>query len=395
MSATHPEIYLDAAATTPPHPSVIDAMADVQRLAWGNPSSLHRSGLTACESLERSRLSIAGLLGASPEEVIVTSGATESVHLALLGSAAVLSPGRLVISEVEHPAVQAAAERLIPLGWQLQTWPVDHRGLLRLNLLDELLSPPTRLVSLIWGQGEVGAVQPLITIGKACRRQGIRLHTDATQLLPQGRIRWGELPIDLLSCSAHQLQGPRGIGLLLRRNKLDLQPVQGGGGQEMGLRSGTEPVALLAGMVKALSQVPGFDAGAATIPPGAGEHLRHQRDALLRQLLSIDGVHGCGPRGDQRLPHHISLLLSKPSGQPISGRSMVRQLARRGVAVSSGSACSSGRSSDSAVLRAMGIDQAMRQSGLRLTLGPWLTDAQLATVPALFEAAIQAAGRDA
>ena len=392
MSATLPEIYLDAAATTPPLPAVIDAVTTVQRMAWGNPSSLHRCGQSAAEVLERSRLAIAALLGADRDDVIVTSGATESIHLALLGSAACLMRGRLVISAVEHPAVSAAAKRLELMGWECVHWPVDHQGVIRLDRLEELLAPPTRMVSLIWGQSEVGALEPVIRVGDACRERGIRFHTDATQLIPQGRIQWSGLPIDLLSLSAHKLQGPRGVGLLLKHRDVEIRSLQGGGGQEQGLRSGTEPVALVAGLAAALQQVPCFDALSVNCPPGANPDLRPWRDHLLKDLLSIPGVQLCGPESGERLPHHISLLLNDRQGRPLSGRAVVRELARSGVCVSSGSACSSGLTTDSPVLTAMGVNQDLRRSGLRLSLGPWLNKEELIRVPRLMEQAMQLAG---
>ena len=391
MNATPAEIYLDAAATTPPLPAVIDAIETVQRTTWGNPSSLHNTGLASAESLERSRQSIAQLLGSSPTDLICTSGATESVHLALLGCLSAFAPGRLVISCVEHPAVSAAAAELQRRGWQLEHWPVDHQGLIRLDQLDHLLAPPTQMVSVIWGQSEIGALQPVLTIGQACRDRGILFHTDATQVLPHGRINWQQLPIDLLSLSGHKLQGPRGIGLLLKKDHVRLTPLQGGGGQEQGLRSGTEPVALLAGLAVALQPLPAFEPSSQSHPPGAVPRLRKQRDQLLSELLALPGVELCGPREDHRLPNHIALLLSSKRGHPISGRHMVRELARRGVAVSSGSACSSGQSTDSAVLTALGIEPHRRQSGLRLSLGAWIDDDQLALVPERFAEAIEAA----
>ncbi|MAR07028.1 MAG: cysteine desulfurase [Cyanobium sp. NAT70] len=390
MSATEPEIYLDAAATTPPLPAVIEAIQNVQAHAWANPSSLHGSGLQAAEALERARASIALALGAQCSELIVTSGATESVHLALLGSAAMQSPGRLVISAVEHPCVPAAAERLRQLGWEIAIWPVNHQGLIQLDQLDRLLAPPTRLVSLIWGQSEVGALQPVISVARACRSLGIRFHTDATQLIPQGRICWRDLPIDLLTLSAHKLQGPKGVGLLLRRVEHSLVPLQGGGGQQQDLRSGTEPVDLIAGLAVALNVLPKFDALADEVPPGASATIQDRRNLLLDQLLHLPGISSLGPSVNQRLPHHISLALSSKEGQPMSGRAVVRQLARVGIAASSGSACSSGRSTDSPILTAMGLESSRRQSGLRFTLGPWLSNDQLQVVPERLSRAMRA-----
>ena len=382
------ELYLDAASTTPPLPAVIEAMRSAQQGAWANPSSLHGHGVRAAEALERARLTMAALLDAAPEDLIFTSGATESVHLALLGSAAAMAAGRLVISSVEHPAVVAAAERLVGLGWRLELWPVDAQGLIRLDQLDRLLSPPTRLVSLIWGQSEVGSVQPLIPVAQACRQRGIRFHSDATQLIPQGRVSWSELPVDLLSFSAHKFQGPRGVGLLLTRRDLPLSALQGGGGQEQGLRSGTEPVALVAGCAQAMTALPAFDAMSAAVPPGACDWIRPCRDQLLEQLLTIPGVRAVGPDCFARLPHHISLLIGTADGRPLSGRALVRQLSRNGVAASSGTACRSGAPTDSAVLSAMQVERIWRRSGLRLSLGPWLSKADLCSVPQLLEQAI-------
>lgn len=382
------ELYLDAAATTPPLPAVLDAMQSVQQRAWANPSSLHGYGLLAAEALERARFAIATLLTAAPHDLIVTSGATESIHLALLGSAAVLPAGRLVISSVEHPAVNAAAQRLVGLGWELEFWPVDAQGVIRLDQLKRLLAPPTQLVSLIWGQSEVGALQPLLPIAHACRQRGIRFHTDATQLIPQGRVNWADLPVDLLSFSAHKFQGPRGVGFLLTRDGLPLRALQGGGGQEQGFRSGTEPVALVAGCAEAMGSLPPFDALNNRVPPGSCDWIRPCRDLLLERLLAIPGVRAVGPNSSARLPHHISLLIGTPDGRPLSGRAVVRELARTGVAASSGTACRSGTSTDSAVLGAMQVPSIWRQSGLRFSLGSWLSDADLGPVPQLLERAI-------
>ena len=312
-----PELYLDAAATTPPLPAVIAVMQQLQQTAWANPSSLHGAGLAAAEALERARWSIAERFAVNPDQLIVTSGATESVHLALLGSAAGLVPGRLVISAVEHPAVVAAAHQLEALGWSIAEWPVDGQGVLRLDQLDRLLSAPTRLVSLIAAQGEVGALQPISTIARACRERGIVIHSDATQLVPQGCFAFERLGVDLLTLSAHKFRGPRGVGLLIRAPGVDLSPLQGGGGQEHGLRSGTEPVALVGGMAEALMALPSFDPVSQHVPPGSSTQIRRQRDQLLERLLELPQLQLCGPSPDQRLPHHIALLAKTVGGQPL------------------------------------------------------------------------------
>ena len=381
-------IYLDACATTPLRPGVQQKMVEVQSQAWGNPSSLHCFGIAAAETLERARVEIASLLGAEANEVLITSGATESIHLAIRGLASSLPPGRIVISAVEHPAVTAAAQALTPLGWQVCMAPVDAQGTIQLDHFAELLRPPTRLVSVIWGQSEVGTLQPIQAIGALCRQHGIPFHTDATQVISQALPDWNTLPVDLLTASAHKCGGPRGVGLLLVRGawKQQLTALLTGGGQESNLRSGTESAVLLAGMAEALSQIQpcGVDA-----LPNSGNGIRRIRDALELQLGERFGVATISQH-DHRLPHHLALLLRDRSGQPLSGRRMVRVLDREGLAASSGSACSSGRDTDSSVLTAMGLPREMRRSGLRLSLGFWNSKHQIESIVERFERALLA-----
>ena len=245
------------------------------------------------------------------------------------------------------------------------------------------MAEPTRMVSLIAAHSEVGALQPTDVVGQACRARGITFHSDATQLIPQGCPEFNHFQSDLVSLSAHKFQGPRGIGLLIRGSNLPLAPVQGGGGQEFGLRSGTEALPLIAGMAQALSALPAYHLSGDTVPPGSGADVRRQRDGLLQELLEIQGLSLLGPNVTQRSPNHIAVLVGSAEGQPLSARAMVRELARRGVACSSGSACRSGQRQDSSVLTAMNVPEPWRQSGLRFTLGPWLDDKALKQVPEL------------
>jgi cysteine desulfurase len=377
-------IYLDASATTPPAAEVLAEMAELQTRAWANPSSLHGFGLAAAEALERARWRCAAVLGCRPEELVFTSGGTEAIHLALLGHGATLAPGRLLISAVEHPASLAAAAQLQRQGWQVRQLPVNRQGRLDLAALAAALEPPTRMVSLIWGQSEVGTLQDLEAIGWLCRRAGIPLHVDAVQVVGHLPLTFSRLPVDLLSLAAHKLQGPRGIGALLVRAGIELQPLLGGGGQEGGRRAGSEPVVLAAGLARALEL-----AG----PADGATRLAGLRDGLLEALLALDGVRLSGPDPrsypGQRLPHHLSVLVADRAGLPLNGRALVRELWREGYAVSSGSACSSSGSAASAVLLAMGYGEAEAASGLRLSLGPWLEPADLAGVPAALERARQ------
>ena len=386
-----PQVYLDSCATTPPAPEVLDVMAAVHGEAWANPSSLHGFGLAAAERLERSRQRIAEILGCSANQVILTSGGTESIHMALLGVAADGPPGRLVISSVEHPATVAAAAKLQRRGWQVECCPVDHLGVVHLEALESLLKPPTRLVSLIWGQSEVGTLQPIEAIGRRCREAGVLLHVDAVQVVGHQPLEFNQLPIDLLSLAGHKLQGPRGVGALIVRSDLKLKPFIGGGGQESGRRGGTEPVALVAGLAQALALCHGR-----LLAHGGRDPVADLRDGLLDRLLVLPGVELSGPNpqdptGPRRLPHHISLLMAAPGGKPISGRRLVQTIWQQGYAVSSGSACSSGRGANpwsmapSAILQAMGYPDPIAASGLRISLGPWLTAQDLEGVPGAIE----------
>ncbi len=378
--AANPLLYLDACAATPPAAAVLEAMAAHQATAWANPSSLHPAGLAAAELLERSRLALAELLGWANAQVVFTSGGTEANNLALFGVCRALVPGRLLLGAIEHPAVAAAAAQLAREGWQLQTVPVNHQGLVVLEALEPLLAPPTRLISIGWANSEVGSVQPLQAIASLCRAAGVLLHSDAVQAVGQIPLHLGQTQVDLLSLSAHKFQGPRGIGALLLKPGLSLQPPSAGGGQEGGLRAGTEPVVLAAGLVAALALRQGQQ-------PALAAAMAALRDRLRQRLGQIPGLQFTGPP-QQRLPHHLSLLLQTPEGRPLAGRAAVRALARRGVAVSSGSACSSGRDGPSPSLLALGYGPEQARAGLRLSLGPWITEADLEPLPGLLESVI-------
>ncbi|MEI8249734.1 MAG: aminotransferase class V-fold PLP-dependent enzyme [Synechococcus sp. ELA057] len=382
------ERYLDASATAPPAEAVLEAMARADQVAWANPSSLHPWGLAAAELLERSRWRLATGLGTAPEQLILCSGGSEAIHLALLGSAALLQPGRLLISAVEHPATEAAAAQLVRSGWQLERIPVDRQGCVDPSDLARRLDPPTRLVSILWGQNEVGTLQPIDTIGRLCRSAGVRLHVDAVQVLGHRPIDLATLPIDLLSCTAHKLQGPRGVGALALAEGIRIAPLIGGGGQEGGRRGGTESVVLAHGFATAL------DLALARLGAQGLDPLSERRDALWQQLQTIPGVRlsGADPLlAGGRLPHHLSLLISSRAERPLSGRALVRALARRGWGLSSGSACSAGSATamPSPVLMAMGYETAEAASGLRISLGPWVSEQSLRDFPQALQEAIE------
>ena len=319
-------IYLDACATTPLRQCVLNKIIEVEKNSWGNPSSLHSHGINAVEVLEKSRLQIAKCLSADTSEIIFTSGATESNHLCLLGVAACLTPGRVVISSVEHPSITSATKQLENKGWEIVQWPVDSFGRVKLELLDNLLSPPTKLVSVVWGQSEVGTLQPVKMIGECCKQRNILFHTDATQMLLQGVIKWSELPFDFLSLSAHKALGPKGVGVLIARDpKCFLTPIQGGGQQESGFRSGTSPVSLIAGMEVAISEIYDSQPNSNIFKHPDILKVKQLTDELKIELRKNKCLKLIGDPCE-RLNNHLSFLVSSKTNKPLSGREVVKLL---------------------------------------------------------------------
>lgn len=384
MPASKPLIYLDACAATPLAEGLGQRLLDYQQQAWANPSSLHPAGLAAAELLERSRQRLLELLDCPNGQVVFTSGGTEADNLALFGICRSQPPGRLLISAFEHAAIGRSAEQLRAEGWQVEILPVDSHGRIDLEALEGLLVPPTRLVSVAWASSELGVLQPIQAISRLCQRAGVPLHSDAVQVvgqLPAPQLL--PLPVDLLSISAHKFQGPRGVGALVMPKPKSLQPQLLGGGQESGLRSGTESPWLVAAMVDALGD-------RLNQQPQLAEAMAELRDGLWQQLAAVDGIERVGRWSrSECLPHHLAVLLSSAQGEPLSARAAVRQLAQAGVAVSSGSACSSGKDQANPALVALGYDPRQARSGLRLSVGPWLHSQDFQALPALLESVLR------
>jgi cysteine desulfurase len=364
------QIYLDYGATTP---CCIDAIASMQNLwqhQWGNPTSLHQWGQRAATALEEARIQVAELIGATAETLVFTSGGTEADNLALLGVAhQYTTPQHLIISSVEHSAVSNCAQWLASQGWQVTQLPVNRQGLINPAQLQNALQPNTALVSIIYGQSEVGVLQPIEALGHIVRRHGALFHTDAVQVAGRLPINVQTLPVDLLSLSSHKLYGPQGAGALYIRTGVSLTPMLTGGGQEGGLRSGTPAVPTMVGF--------GVAAALATQDMAQEtERLRKLRDRLFNRLSDIPDL---VPTGDlqQRLPHHASFYLRPMGDAPISGRAIVRQMNLAGIAISAGSACHSGTLAPSPILTAMGYNEAEARAGIRLTLGRATTEADI------------------
>jgi cysteine desulfurase len=242
------QIYLDYSATTPPRGEAIAAMQEAMTEGWGNPSSLHEWGQRAATRIECARIQVGGLLDAPPESIVFTSGGTEANNLALLGVAlGYTRPQHLIISSVEHSAISEPARWLESRGWQVTPLGVDRQGRVDPSDLQGAIQPNTVLVSIIYGQSEVGTIQPIQVLGDIARSHGILFHTDAVQVAGRLRVDVQQLPVDLLSLSSHKIYGPQGVGALYVRPGVSLVPVLGGGGQEMGLRSGTQAVPAIVG----------------------------------------------------------------------------------------------------------------------------------------------------
>jgi cysteine desulfurase len=353
------QIYLDYSATTPSHPEVIALMQQVMQSQWGNPSSLHDWGNRSATILELARAQVGQLINAPAESIIFTSGGTESNNLAILGVAATFAkPAHLIISTIEHAAISEPAKMLEQQGWEVTRLAVDRAGRINPADLQTALQPNTAIVSIIWGQSEIGTMQPIDQLANITHNHGALFHTDAVQVAGRAPIDCVTLPIDLLSLSSHKLYGPQGIGALYVKPGIKIQPILGGGGQENQLRSGTQAIANIAGFGLAAELV--LSTMSTEIP-----RLIAMRDRLFKQLENKTLV----TTGDRthRLPHHLSFCL--PETPSISGKHLVRQMNLAGIGISAGAACSSGKIMPSPILQAIGWSDPIAQTGIRLTLG--------------------------
>ncbi|MBD2232359.1 cysteine desulfurase family protein [Phormidium tenue] len=364
------QIYLDYSATTPPRQEAIAAMQTAMVEQWGNPSSLHHWGSQAATVLEQARSQVASLLNADDNSVVFTAGGTEADNLALLGVARRYRvPQHIVISSVEHSAIEQPARHLEQMGWQVTRLPVDAQGRISPTDLRQALRDNTVLVSIIYGQSEVGTLQPIELLGQIARDHGALFHTDAVQVAGRLPIDVQTLPVDLLSLSSHKIYGPQGAGALYVRPRVELEPLLEGGGQEFGLRSGTQAVPVLAGFGAAAAL-------AAAEMPSETLRLIGLRDRLFEQLADVAEL---VPTGDRRhrLPHHASFCIAAADGDRVSGRTLVREMNLAGIGISAGSACHSGQVSPSPVLLAMGYGDRAARCGIRLTLGRHTTAADI------------------
>ena len=369
MTAPERVVYLDYAATTPVDPAVVQAMGECLGVEgdFGNPASAtHPYGMRAAARIEQARAQVSALIHAAAEEIVFTSGATESANLAILGAAhANADRGRhIVTSRTEHKAVLDACRQLEKQGYPVTWLTPDGNGVISLESLQRAFRPDTVLVTLMHANNETGVIQDLAGIGAACRERGVLFHSDAAQSAGKIAVDVEALAVDFLTLTAHKIYGPKGIGALyVRRTRRGfLQPLSFGGGQERGLRPGTLPT----------HQIVGFGAACEL----AGQRLASEsqrllglRDRLWSRLSSLGGVHLNGA-GAPRLPGILNV-----SFEGVEGESLVTALPQ--LALSTGSACNSSAGDPSYVLRALGRDSQLAQSSLRLSFGRYTSTADI------------------
>ena len=350
-------IYLDNAASTQIHEDVLEAMLPYLKEQYGNPSSIHRYGRLANKAIEKARKQIAMLINADASEILFTSGGTESNNTALYGIAEKKPHSQIITSSIEHDAILEPCKKLAKDGFDVIYLPVDTHGIVDLSALKNSLSDNTCLVSIMFGNNEIGTIEPIAQIAQLCNEQNIPFHTDAVQAVGKIPIDVKKLGVDLLSISSHKLNGPKGIGALYIRNGIDIDPIILGGGQEHGLRSGTENVANIVGFGKAC------ELAKLNLPDNIS-HMKKLRDDLVAKILrEIPGVILNG-HAENKLPNnaHFTFL-------GVAGEDLIIKLDEYGIAASTGSACSVHTQKASHVLQAMGFSHEQITGSLRLTLG--------------------------
>ena len=362
-------VYMDHASTTPLDPAVLEAMLPYMKGDFGNASSVHRLGRAARGAIEDSRAQIAGLLNATSEEIIFTSGATEANNLALN---ALSSESHLVTSTVEHKAVLEPAQALESCGVRVTYLTPDHKiGAPNKDHIAEAIEEDTCQVSIMYVNNETGAVASIRDIASICRTHGVVLHTDAVQAAAWMPLDVEDLGVDMMSLSAHKMYGPKGVGILYVRSGVELSPQVLGGSQERGRRGGTENVAAAVGMAAAMARAAnGRDAEAARV-----QALRKELERRLKDRIGDQLVINTPPNA---APHILSTAFGPVAGSPLDGEMLLLNMDLEGISASAGSACSSGAITPSHVLLGLGLPEQTARASLRLSLGRSTTSEDIA-----------------
>jgi len=371
-------VYLDHAATTPVREEVIEAMLPYFKDKFGNASSVYSFGREARKALDQARQTVAEVLNADFNEIVFTGGGSEADNLAIKGAAwEYRNKGRhLITSSIEHHAVLHPMQQLEREGFEVTYLPVDDQGLISVEELANAIREDTILVSIMHANNEIGVIEPIAQIGAITKERGVLFHTDAVQTVGVMDINVKKLNVDLLSMSAHKFYGPKGVGALYVRKGVRLIPLIHGGSHESRRRAGTENVAGIVGLAKALELA---DAERSEVVP----RIQRLRDRLIDGLLQIPHTRLNGSR-TERLPNNVSVSI-----EFIEGESLLLNLDLKGIAASSGSACTSGSLDPSHVLMALGLTHEVAHGSLRLSLGRENTDAEidyvLETLPPIVE----------
>jgi len=361
-------IYLDYAATTPLHPQVIHAMTDVMEHLHGNPSSIHHDGRLVKYRLSQARDAVAAGIGAQGNEIIFTSGGTEADNLAIKGLArAYQDKGRHIItSRVEHKAIAASCEWLEQMGFEVTRLETDQYGIVAPETLQKALRPDTILVSLIWVNNELGSINPIRVLGEIVHQHGAIFHADAVQALGKIPIDVANLPVDAISLSAHKIYGPKGVGALWLRKGVALNALISGGAQESNHRGGTEN----------LTGIVGFAAAVELMRQDFNQHTREMATLITKlesKLVELPGIQ-VNTHPEWRAPGILNFSIAN-----IDGESLFINLDRAGVAISNGSACSSGAQQPSEILAAIGLSKDLARATLRVSIGRGTTSDEMAS----------------
>ena len=366
-STPHFPIYMDYSSTTPCDERVVDAMVPWLRNHFGNPASRsHAWGWEAEAAVETARGQVAALIGADPREIVWTSGATESINLALKGAAHFYkSKGNHIITvKTEHKAVLDTCRELERQGFDVTYLDVQADGLIDMNVFKAAIRPDTILVSIMFVNNEIGVIQDIPAIGAICREKGIVFHVDAAQATGRVEFDLSELPVDLMSLTSHKTYGPKGVGALFVRRKprIRLEAQMHGGGHERGMRSGTLPTHQIVGMGEAY-RIAKQEMASDNI------RIRALHERMLVGLKDVEQVFINGHE-TKRVPHNLNMSFNY-----VEGESLIMGI--KGLAVSSGSACTSASLEPSYVLRALGRSDELAHSSLRMTIGRWTTEAEI------------------
>jgi len=357
------KVYLDNGATTKVAPEVVKAMIPYFTEQYGNASSLHGFGQAAKEALDNARAVIAKRINAEPEEIIFTSGGTESNNLAIKGIAYAHKDkgNHIITSKIEHPAVLAACATLEREGFKISYIDVDKEGFVKLGQLEKTITDKTILVTIMHANNEVGTIEPIKEIGEICKKHKVIFHSDAVQSFTKVPIDIKKINVDLVSLSSHKIHGPKGVGALYIRKGIKIKKLADGGGHEFRIRAGTENIPGIVGFAKAVELVKEKDI----------QHMTKLRDTLIAELLAIPHTQLNGSK-KERLCNNVNI-----SFHYIEGESLLMSLDDNGIAVSTGSACSSHSLTPSHVLMALGLKAEIAHGSIRFTLSKYTTEKEI------------------